>query len=75
MENNLKWIFLVLYLVSSSNGARILGIFPTPSSSHQVPFQTIMRALAARGHQVTIITPDPLKVGSTVLVTDTQLQS
>jgi hypothetical protein len=41
---------------------RILGIFPSPSLSHQLVFQTIMKALAARGHHVTVISTDPLKV-------------
>jgi hypothetical protein len=45
-----------------SDGARILGIFPGPSFSHQLVFQTIMKTLAARGHHVTVISTDPLKV-------------
>ncbi|XP_021942239.1 UDP-glucuronosyltransferase 2C1-like isoform X3 [Zootermopsis nevadensis] len=43
------------------DGARILGIFPSPSFSHQLVFQTIMKALSARGHHVTVISTDPLK--------------
>ena len=53
---------LLLYAVCNTKAARILGIFPTPSISHQLPFQAIMKALAARGHQITVISPDPLKV-------------
>jgi putative protein kinase ArgK-like GTPase of G3E family len=53
---------LLLYAVCSTEAAHILGIFPTPSVSHQYPFQAIMKALAARGHQITVISPDPLKV-------------
>jgi glucuronosyltransferase len=53
---------LLLYAVCSTKAARILGIFPTPSISHQLPFQAIMKALAARGHQITVISPNPLKV-------------
>jgi glucuronosyltransferase len=53
---------LLLYAVCCTKGARILGIFPTPSISHQLPFQAIMKALAARGHNVTVISPEPLKV-------------
>jgi uncharacterized protein YbjT (DUF2867 family) len=30
--------------------------------SHHLPFQAIMKALAARGHQITVISPNPLKV-------------
>jgi len=53
---------LLLYAVCSTQAANILGIFPTPSISHQLPFQAIMKALAARGHQITVISPNPLKV-------------
>jgi hypothetical protein len=61
MDPHLVWL-LLLGAVCYSRGARILGIFPTPSISHQLPFQAIMKALAARGHQITVISPDPLKV-------------
>jgi hypothetical protein len=53
---------LLLYAVCCTKGASILGIFPTPSISHQLPFQAIMKALAARGHHITVISTDPLKV-------------
>ncbi|CAG9840626.1 unnamed protein product [Diabrotica balteata] len=39
---------------------RILGIFPTPSYSHQIVFQPIWKELSLRGHNVTVITPYPL---------------
>ncbi|CAH0697337.1 unnamed protein product [Spodoptera exigua] len=45
--------------VPFSNGAKILGFFPFPSISHQVAFRPLMHELARRGHQVTVITPDP----------------
>ncbi|PSN34571.1 Ecdysteroid UDP-glucosyltransferase [Blattella germanica] len=57
-------ILIFLNIMSSSYGARILGIFPVPSISHQLQFQAIMKTLAARGHQVTVISTDPLKVPS-----------
>ena len=53
---------LLLYTVCSTKAARILGIFLTPSISHQLSFQAIMKALAARGHQITVISRNPLKV-------------
>ena len=53
---------LLLCAVCTTKAARILGIFPTPSISHQLTFQAIMKALAARGHQITVISPKPLKV-------------
>jgi glucuronosyltransferase len=61
MRQSLVYL-LLLYTVCSTQAARILGIFPTPSISHQLTFQAIMKALAARGHQVTVISPNPLKV-------------
>jgi glucuronosyltransferase len=48
--------------VCSTQAARILGIFPTPSISHQLTFQVIMKALTAREHQITVISPNTLKV-------------
>lgn len=54
-------VFLVLLFFYSANSARILGIFPMASISHQVVFQPIWRELSLRGHQVTVMTPNPLK--------------
>ncbi|XP_035454997.2 UDP-glucosyltransferase 2 [Spodoptera frugiperda] len=45
--------------VPTSDGAKILGFFPFPSISHQVVFRPLMLELARRGHEVTVITPDP----------------
>jgi glucuronosyltransferase len=55
-------MLMLLCTAFQADSARILGIFPTPSFSHQIVFQTIMKALVARGHQVTVISTDPLKV-------------
>ncbi|CAH0578322.1 unnamed protein product [Chrysodeixis includens] len=41
------------------DSARILGIFPIPSLSHQVVFRALMLELAKRGHELVIITPNP----------------
>ncbi|KAK4872332.1 hypothetical protein RN001_014361 [Aquatica leii] len=43
------------------NSARILGIIPTPSYSHQVVFQPLWKELSLRGHQVTVLTTNPIK--------------
>ncbi|CAH1164066.1 unnamed protein product [Phaedon cochleariae] len=50
-------IFLLAPIVSSS---RILGIIPTPSYSHQIAFHSIWKALALKGHDVVVITTDPV---------------
>lgn len=58
---NMNNVLLVLGLIHFVAGARILGIIPTPSISHQLPFRLLMQAMHARGHHVTVITTDPIK--------------
>ncbi|KAB0792551.1 hypothetical protein PPYR_14510 [Photinus pyralis] len=50
-------ILAVLHLCKS---ARILGVIPTPSYSHQVIFQPLWKELSLRGHQVTVLTTHPI---------------
>ena len=50
-----------MLLINFSENAKILGIFPTPSISHQVVFRALMKDLSQRGHQLTILTTDPSK--------------
>ncbi|KAF2881573.1 hypothetical protein ILUMI_24608, partial [Ignelater luminosus] len=58
----LKLLFLLLVLVIvKTNGAKILAIFNFPSKSHHILGSTLLKALADRGHQVTMISPYPLK--------------
>nr|XP_032522039.1 UDP-glucuronosyltransferase 2B4-like [Danaus plexippus plexippus] len=47
-------------VISEVKSARILGVFPTPSISHQVVFQPLMKELVNRGHEVVVITTDPI---------------
>ncbi|XP_038217916.1 UDP-glucosyltransferase 2-like [Zerene cesonia] len=51
-----------LFIISLTGieSAKILAWFPTPSISHQVVFRPIIHELARRGHQVVLITPDPV---------------
>ncbi|XP_046430654.1 UDP-glycosyltransferase UGT5-like isoform X1 [Neodiprion fabricii] len=42
------------------NCARILGVFPTPSFSHQVVFRGLTLELNKRGHELVIVTTDPV---------------
>ncbi|CAH1641753.1 unnamed protein product [Spodoptera littoralis] len=39
--------------------ARILAVLPVPSISHQIVYRPLTQELARRGHEVTVITPDP----------------
>ncbi|XP_001606466.2 UDP-glucuronosyltransferase 2B23-like [Nasonia vitripennis] len=57
-------VLLLLLLLAADLRAgafNILGICPSTSYSHQQPFQALMKALAQRGHKVTVISPVPLK--------------
>ncbi|KAL0860384.1 hypothetical protein ABMA27_009783 [Loxostege sticticalis] len=54
-------VFCVIGLISNlSAGARILAYYPTPSISHQVAFRPLSLELAKRGHEVVVITADPI---------------
>nr|AGC84403.1 glucosyl glucuronosyl transferases [Locusta migratoria] len=55
-------LVLVLALVGACSAANILLIAPTPSFSHQLPFHTVSKALLQRGHRVTLMTTDSLKI-------------
>ncbi|KAJ9584434.1 hypothetical protein L9F63_021227, partial [Diploptera punctata] len=48
-------ISVLLLMTCECEGAKILGISPLPFISHQLTFQSFMKALVARGHQVTVI--------------------
>lgn len=52
---------LVVFSVQWAFSARILGIFPFPSPSHRALGTSLLKALAARGHNVTMLSPYPLK--------------
>ncbi|CAG9568603.1 unnamed protein product [Danaus chrysippus] len=53
------FIVYLMCALSRVEAANILGVFPVPSISHQVVFRKITQGLANRGHNVTVITPDP----------------
>ncbi|CAH2096397.1 unnamed protein product [Euphydryas editha] len=52
-------ILILAFLLMKTQAAKILGVFPIPSISHQVVFREITQELVKRGHEVTVITPDP----------------
>lgn len=58
--NLLTVIVLILSVRSLVDSARILALFPTPSYSHQLVFRSVTQALAARGHELVILTPNPV---------------
>ncbi|KAK4872660.1 hypothetical protein RN001_014689 [Aquatica leii] len=64
-----------ILIVKFSDGARILGVVPTPSYSHQVVFQPIWKQLSLRGHEVVTITTDPIRNSSLVNLTEIDIKS
>ncbi|KAJ8893343.1 hypothetical protein PR048_005934 [Dryococelus australis] len=52
---------LILAAALAGEGARILGVFPVPSLSHQVVYRALMTELASRGHELVVITPEPIR--------------
>ncbi|KAJ8708425.1 hypothetical protein PYW07_010550 [Mythimna separata] len=57
----LKYLVLCFLLqVFVTDAARILAMYPVPSISHQVTFRPITMELVKRGHEVVVITADPM---------------
>ena len=57
-------VLLGLLLLGSappSQGARILGILPSVGRSHYIIGAGLMKALLDAGHEVTIVSPYPMK--------------
>ncbi|KAL3288264.1 hypothetical protein HHI36_002712 [Cryptolaemus montrouzieri] len=54
-------LLMLTFMFSVVNSARILAIFPFPSISHQYIFRAIVKELSLRGHDITFITPNPMK--------------
>lgn len=52
---------ILSFYINSSQGLRILGIFPYPIKSHQAMSEELMKGLAAKGHQVHVYSHFPLK--------------
>ncbi|KAJ0171753.1 hypothetical protein K1T71_012516 [Dendrolimus kikuchii] len=53
-------VISLLVSVAANDAAKILGVFPVPSISHQIVFTPLMSELARRGHDVIVITTDPV---------------
>lgn len=51
-------------------GGRILALVPLPSFSHQNAYRPLWKELSLRGHQVVLLTTDPVKNASLVNLTE-----
>lgn len=61
LTTSLATVVATLFLIGSSNGLRILGLFPHPGASHFHFFHPVMRGLAEAGHDVTVVSYFPDK--------------
>ncbi|PSN57998.1 hypothetical protein C0J52_08095 [Blattella germanica] len=52
---------LVAWNANPTSCANILALLPTPSPSHHIWTRALSLGLAARGHKVVVLTPDPEK--------------
>ena len=55
-------IFAVFFLIEqNAESAKILAVFPFPGPSQYILVQPYLKALAARGHELTVINAFPQK--------------
>ncbi|XP_055904143.1 UDP-glycosyltransferase UGT5-like [Eupeodes corollae] len=52
--------FITVTLPKIINGYKILGVFPIASKSHFIFGEALMKGLAEKGHEVTVISPYPM---------------
>lgn len=56
-------IFTIIILISINSclSSNILGFLPTKARSHYGAFEPLLKELAIRGHNVTVLSPFPMK--------------
>lgn len=59
--NLLSCVAVLLIAGCAVEAANILAVFPLPSPSHVVLGSALLKALARRGHHVTMLSAYPLK--------------
>lgn len=52
-----SFVFCTIFVCDCAN---ILAIVPTPSFSHQIAFRQLWKELSVKGHNVTVVTTDPI---------------
>nr|QNS26322.1 UDP-glycosyltransferase UGT33AL1 [Ostrinia furnacalis] len=55
-----RYVFTIACFIAHNEASRILAVFPTPSISHQVVFRPLVEELVKRGHEVVVVTTDPV---------------
>jgi glucuronosyltransferase len=54
-------LLLSICVADGAHGAKILGLFPLPGKSHFAVASVLLKEVASRGHQVTVLSPFPEK--------------
>ena len=54
-------LFIFALNFGARNGYKILGLFPFNMKSHFLMFESVMKGLARRGHQVSVVSHFPLE--------------
>lgn len=62
--------WLALLLCHGCAAARILAVVPTPSYSHQLAHRPLWKELSLRGHQIVLLTTDPINDPSLTNLTE-----
>ncbi|CAG9792441.1 unnamed protein product [Diatraea saccharalis] len=60
MAQILYVILLLVVVVVTNDAARILAVYPIPYYSHQIVFRPLTLELVRRGHEVVVLTTDPI---------------
>lgn len=69
------WIACFLYIAAPTKTARILAIIAIPSYSHQIPYRPLWTVLSRKGHEVVVLTTDPINDPSLTNLTEIDFQS
>lgn len=59
----MKWTSVLLFvtIIAYGNAYKFLGVFPTMARSHFFVGSSLMKGLAEKGHEVTVVSPFPSK--------------
>lgn len=57
----LEYVLLLFLLIGSSSGYKILAILSNPGKSHFAVYEPLVKALAKRGHDITVLSYYPQK--------------
>ncbi|XP_053692065.1 UDP-glycosyltransferase UGT5-like [Sabethes cyaneus] len=58
-------IFILTASIVSIDSAKILAIFPVPFKEHQLLYRPMIESLADKGHDITLLTTDPIDLRKT----------